>query len=476
MQGALSPDHLIEHVNGFLQAGNTGPAEPLLAALHHLVPDDPAIDELTARLAIQRGDVIRATEILHAALANHPDNAALLRCRADLRHRQGDLTGAAQDAAQAVLADPADPMGKAILGVLMTELGRAADGIACLAEAVAADPGSAAFREALARAQAEAGDTAAAADTLDQGIAAAPMHASLRNAAVLLACRRGNHRQALDLAEAARQYGHADACLLGLRAHALSCLGLHQEAGEWYAEALKLGPNDPYVRHLAATAGGRISNAAAPTEYVETLFDAYAANFDQSLIRLGYRIPGVIRAAVRTHVNLPANGLYGPALDLGCGTGLVAVALSDLPIGPIHGIDLSARMLAQAEQRNLYASLRQADLQQTLNQDEETYRLIFAADVLCYLGALDPLLAACFARLAPGGLMFASIEEAHPRTPAGNGWHLGPRGRYAHAPAYLDHVARTAGFTIVAMRPEVIRHEADAPVPGQFAVLRRTPS
>lgn len=473
MQGAPSSEYLIEHVNAFLRAGNTGPAEPLLAALRRLAPRDPVISELTARFAIQRGDLAAASQVLEFALIDHPDSALLLRCRADLRHRQGELAAAAADAAQAVLLEPRNAMGKAILGVLMTDLGRPADAIACLTEAVAVEPASAAFREALARAQAAAGDFEAAAATLAEGIEVAPMHAALRNAAVLLACRRKQYQQALDLAEAARQYGHADACLLGLRAHALSCLGRHQEAGEWYAEALKLGPNDPYVRHLAATAGTRVSDQTAPAEYVQTLFDAYAPGFDGSLIRLGYRIPGVIRAAIQRHVPLSHATPYGPALDLGCGTGLIAVALSDLSIRPIHGVDLSPRMLAKAVERNLYNSLQQADLLDALNQDGPAYSLIFAADVLCYLGALDPLLGACFRRLTPSGFMFASIEEAHPTSLAGNGWHLGSRGRYAHSAAYVEHAARAAGFTVVALQPEIIRYEREVPVHGRLAILRR---
>ncbi len=142
----------------------------------------------------------------------------------------------------------------------------------------------------------------------------------------------------------------------------------------------------------------------------------------------------------------------------------------------MHGIDLSARMLAQAEQRKLYASLRHADLQQAMNEQGPTYRLIFAADVFCYLGALDPLLTACFNRLAPGGFLFASIEEAPPADLAGNGWRLGPRGRYAHGAA-LSRPCRVCApaSPFVAMRPEIIRDERDAPVHGQFAILRRDP-
>ena len=45
----------------------------------------------------------------------------------------GDREGAARDAAEAVIADPADPEAKAILGAALLDLGRIADAVACLA-------------------------------------------------------------------------------------------------------------------------------------------------------------------------------------------------------------------------------------------------------------------------------------------------------------------------------------------------------
>ena len=48
------------------------------------------------------------------------------------------------------------------------------------------------------------------------------------------------------------------------------------------------------------------------------------------------------------HPVIAAGERLGPVLDLGCGTGLVAVVLSDLSVGPLVGVDVSSRMLAQA--------------------------------------------------------------------------------------------------------------------------------
>ena len=220
----------------------------------------------------------------------------------------------------------------------------------------------------------------------------APQHrfGRLRNAAVLLAVRQHRFEGALVLAEDARRDGLADACLFGLKGHALSKLGRDNEAGEAYAEALKLGPDDPYVRHLVASSGGLPGSQLAPPDYLRAVFDNYADRFEAHLISLGYRIPGVIRAALLQHTDRP----NGPVLDLGCGTGLVGVAISDLPLGKLIGVDVSSRMLAKAGSKQLYAALHEAEIMDFLDADETAYAVVIAADVLCYFGAIDGVLAA----------------------------------------------------------------------------------
>lgn len=242
MQAQLTPENLVARINDYIAAGRIGPAKALLSALRRLAPGAPFVSEVAARLAIFQGDLQAAQIELDAALSSYPDDAALRRCRADLRHRLGDLIGAAQDAAEAVIAAPKEPTGKAILGVVMMELGRTRDAVACLREALAADPAAASVREALACALVAGGDPDTGAAMLAEGITLTPDHGGLRNGAVLLACQRGQFEEALRLAEEARRYGHADACLFGLKARALSGLDRMDEAREAYAEALKLGP------------------------------------------------------------------------------------------------------------------------------------------------------------------------------------------------------------------------------------------
>jgi predicted TPR repeat methyltransferase len=477
LQTTANTEALTARLAALIDAGRLGAARPLLLAVRRLAPPSPRLSELAARLAMHEGRLDLAQTELDEAVVQAPEHTGLRICRADLRMQMGDREGAAVDAAEAVILDRSDPVAKALLGALMLELGRPSDAIACLAEAVAADAINPTYRQGLAAAQEAIGEVDAALATLTVGIAAAPGCLELRNAAALLSVRRRDFTTAVRLAEEARVVGMADACLFGLKGHALSSLGLHSEASEAYAEALKLGPDDPYVRHLVAASGALPGAQRAPVEYLRAVFDGYADRFEMHLVSLGYRVPGLIRDALTRHPTILAGERLGPVLDLGCGTGLAAVAISDLPIGPIVGVDVSSSMLAHAAKKQLYAELRDADLMQVLTENAARWRLILASDVLCYFGALEDILAAVHARLEPGGWFIFSVEELladHDGIVRGNGdWVLQRQGRYAHTADYIVSVARDLGFTIRTLEHQAMRYEADAPVAGIFVVLER---
>jgi predicted TPR repeat methyltransferase/thioredoxin-like negative regulator of GroEL len=476
---SANAESLTHQITDMIAAGRTTVARPLLNALRQLSPPSAKMAELSARLEICDGQPVAASDELDRAILIEPEHVGLRLLRAQLRSELDDLPGAAQDAAEAVALDRRHPEAKALLGVLMLELGHAADARACLAEAVGMAPANPRFRQGLAAAEEAEGDWTAAVATLAAGIALNPGRIELRTAAILLQVRRRDFLAAVRLAEDARRIGLADACVFGLLGHSLSSLARHEEAGEAYREALKLSPDDPYVRHLVAASGFLPGATRAPPAYLSTIFDGYAERFEASLISLGYRVPGLLRAAVTEHFLLDGNRLTEPVLDLGCGTGLVAVVLADLPVGPFIGIDLSDPMLAQARCKKLYTELRHTDLCDFLAEDTRSWRLILAADVFCYFGALDDLLAAVFARLATGGMLMFSTEEMLPDAagslPANveRGWVLGRQGRYAHAHDYLMQVAGDTGFTVRSLRREALRFEANAPVAGFFLVLER---
>lgn len=89
-------------------------------------------------------------------------------------------------------------------------------------------------------------------------------------------------------------------------------------------------------------------------EWAGTYDDGFAAGMD-------YRLPAHVAAAF-----LSAGG-EGPVLDVGAGTGLLAVALTELGFrDEIDGLDLSPAMLARAGEKGIYRSLLQADITRPL--------------------------------------------------------------------------------------------------------------
>lgn len=94
-----------------------------------------------------------------------------------------------------------------------------------------------------------------------------------------------------------------------------------------------------------------------------------------------------------------------------------------------------------------------------------------AADVLCYFGVLDEVIAAAATALRPGGVVVFTVESL---PEVSDDWLLALTGRYAHSPRYVT--TAMAGFDDVAIDPCELRMEAGRPVPGLlvFAHARST--
>ena len=203
-----------------------------------------------------------------------------------------------------------------------------------------------------------------------------------------------------------------------------------------------------------------------PRRSMCALFDRVADNFDDLLLdRLEYRGPQILMQAIRARCGAAIGGWR--VLDAGCGTGLAAELLRPIA-ARLEGVDLSPRMVERASRLGLYDRLTVNDLETALAEGAE-HDLIFAADVLCYVGTLDPVLAACRQALAPSGWIALTVEAAQ-----GSAIRIGPSGRFAHGEEYLRSALRNAGFERITVEPAEVRCEATKPV-ASFAALAAVP-
>ena len=248
-------------------------------------------------------------------------------------------------------------------------------------------------------------------------------------------------------------------------------LGLRDEAVTALRQAVALEPEDALGVRLDLARLGALAPGEAITDgYVRALFDDYAPKFDRHLTKsLAYRGPELIADALRRACSKRLREYrFGPVLDLGCGTGLMAQAMAGV-FTSMEGVDLSPRMLEKAGKTKLYDALHEGELVSFLaGRPAAEADLVVAADVFVYMAALDAAFREAHRVLRREGF-FAFTVQAH----EGDGFLLGEDARYAHGEAYLRRLAEEAGFTMVIFEWVSTREDRGVPVPGFLVVLQR---
>ena len=160
-------------------------------------------------------------------------------------------------------------------------------------------------------------------------------------------------------------------------------------------------------------------------------------------------------------------------VDAGAGTGLCGPILRPLA-KHLHGIDLSAGMLAKAAARGDYDALDEAELTAWLSAHPQAYDLVVSADTLCYFGILDAAITAAAAALRSGGHLIFTVEQtgedelaAHPA------FKLHSHGRYSHAESYVRQALAGAGLDVREISHVVLRNESKKPVTGLLVGARK---
>ena len=235
------------------------------------------------------------------------------------------------------------------------------------------------------------------------------------------------------------------------------------EAIACYRRLIELDHNAASARHILAALTGE-TTAVAPSSYIAELFDSFSAHFEERLlVDLEYRTPWELKSLLLAAPDGPAR--FERLLDLGCGTGLVGQVFQEISVCRV-GVDLSPKMVEAAAAKKVYDELVVAEIVTFLEQNQEPFDLIVAADVLIYVGELDRIFATLARGLARNGRILFSTEQM-----AGQGYQLRQSGRYAHAFSYILAMAARHGFRVLSTQSANIRKEKGRWIAGDLYLL-----
>ena len=171
--------------------------------------------------------------------------------------------------------------------------------------------------------------------------------------------------------------------------------------------------------------------------------------------KLQYNVPEKLRLLVDETSKKTS---FKKVLDLGCGTGLCGIRFRSIAC-TMHGVDLSANMLAIAREKNTYDLIFEADIVSYLiSSDAELYDLILAADVLTYVGDLNTMFTLTSRAAKADAYFYFSVEKLFNDT---DEMVLRKSGRFAHSASYVSSIAEKTNWRIVATKEVNLRKERD---------------
>ncbi|HEY4185051.1 MAG TPA: tetratricopeptide repeat protein [Polyangia bacterium] len=436
---AVSALSLAEAMNvavGLHKEGMLDAAEELYGRVLEAVPEYPDALHFLGLSRHQRGHVGEALALLRRALAQQPGHVHARNNLGNMLLQTEQLEEARAAYEQVLATSPDYPGVHANLGVLLRRKGELGAAEIAFRRAIELDPQQGAAYHNLG----------------------SILRSTERDEEALVAFQKALALMPYD-GESYRRVGAV-----------LYALGRVEECTAIYQRWLTLEPDSALARHMIAACSGDAIPERASDAYVQQTFDAFADSFDKVLERLKYRAPSLVADAVEATLGPGAETL--DVLDAGAGTGLCGPLLRG-HARRLVGIDLSAKMLAKADERGVYDALETVELTAYLAAHPAAFDLIVSADTLVYFGNLDELFQVAAGALRAGGHLVFTIERAD--VAQKDGHLLNPHGRYSHNEDYVRRVLADAGFEALSVAPVHLRLENKVPVDG-LVVTARLPS
>ena len=434
---------------------------------------DPKHSDSLHLLGLVHGETNRldlAVDLIAAAIRCNPNNHEYFFHLGELLQHQNKLEEARKSFDLAIKLAPNLAVGWIKLGNLLRIQRRYDEVLLTYEHAFTLDPNN-------AEAAALSGSVLLELRRYEEALAKCDLSLAISPDQVEVLCVKGDCLRNLGrAAEAAAVYRRASE-LAPERASVWRLLGkVHEQLGDRdgaikaLRRARELDPSDPLGASVELMRLGADELSEMPPAYVRVLFDGYAATFDTALVEaLGYRGPSVLLEAVLSACQArqkPAK--FKSAIDLGCGTGLVAIAFAER-VDQFVGIDLSPGMIEKARATGLYAEIEVTDMLAGLRiKPDSGVDLVLSADVMIYVADLLPVLKEASRVLASGGLLAFTFEKHE-----GDGCIMGEGRRYAHSASYVRASIEAAGLVVLQLEQQSARYERGVPVPGLVVVAEK---
>ena len=230
-----------------------------------------------------------------------------------------------------------------------------------------------------------------------------------------------------------------------------------EKAKIFLENALKYNKDDDELNFIYASVDNKTPKNA-PLNYVESLFNNYAKNFEISLTKqLDYKFPKKMCEFVINCNDIP--NTFDNAIDLGCGTGLSGEVFRDY-VDFFTGVDLSNNMLDIAKKKKIYDELLTGDICGILEKNVKKYNLFIIADVFVYIGELQDVFSKIKNRSEEGAIVIFSTEHLE------EGDYRLVKQRYRHSKNYIEKILKQNNFNFIDFKTEKLRKDKDSYITG----------
>jgi len=180
------------------------------------------------------------------------------------------------------------------------------------------------------------------------------------------------------------------------------------------------------------------------------------------LNNLGYRTPKLVADLA---LNFHGTGSMGSILDLGCGTGLLGIEIKKY-CSNLKGVDISSKMIKQAEKHHVYNTLEHVDIFEYLSNSELDFDYFISTDVFVYIGELSDVFRLIKSRNKRSGKLIFSTEHTE-----ASGFQLEKSGRYSHSKSYIEALCLEFEYSMSHFSTNDLRKEKGEFITGGLYIL-----